>query len=105
VAKGERYAAVSPGARRTHSRWALDSGLAEGEPIEAHLAAPLARLEPKRDQIRQVAQHFPVQIGVAQYFHEVNPQFTIEPDMLRRYADLGLPIYFDQYCLGSDEGS
>lgn len=52
----------------------------EGAPIEAHLAALLRKLEPKRDEIGRVARRFVVQIGVAQSFHEVNPQFRIEPD-------------------------
>jgi hypothetical protein len=37
--KGEHYVAAFPNARRTHSRWALDSGLDEAEPVEAHLEA------------------------------------------------------------------
>lgn len=103
--KGEHYAAASADARRTHSRWALDSGLAEAEPVESHLVALLARLEPMREAIRRVAQQFPVQIGVAQYFYEVNAQFGLEPDILHRFGELGLTIYFDQYCLGRDEDS
>jgi hypothetical protein len=103
--KGEPYASPSPGARRTHSRWALESGRHEAEPVEAHLVALLERLEPKVEEIRRVSQRFDVQIGVAQYFHEVNPQFRIEADILRRLAALGVPLNFDQYCLGEDEGS
>lgn len=103
--KGETYGAPSKGGRRTHSRWVLASGLNEGEPIESHLRALLARLEPLREAIDRVQQRFPVQIGVAQYFYEVNPQFRIEPELLRRYASLGVAINFDQYCLGQPEGS
>src|SRR4030095_10933153 len=84
--KGEHYVASSPGARRTHSRWALESGLDEGEPLEAHLGALLARLEPKRREIRQVAERFTARIGVAQYFYEMNPGFRIESDILERLA-------------------
>jgi len=65
----------------------------------------LTRLESKRVEIRQVTRRFPTQIGVAQYFYEVNPQFRMEADILQRFADLGLPINFDQYCLGQEEGS
>jgi hypothetical protein len=103
--KGEHYSASSPGARRTHSRWALESGLDEGEPLEGHIRALLARLEPKQVEIRQVAERFTARIGVAQYFYEMNPGFRIESDILERLANLGLPIDFDQYCLGQDEGS
>lgn len=103
--KGERYASPSPAARRTHSRWSLESGLDEAEPLEAHFAALLTRLEPKRSEIGRVAQRWPTRIGVAQYFHEVNPQFLMEADILQRFAALGLPINFDQYCLGEDDGS
>ncbi len=103
--KGEHYDAPSPGARRTHNRWALKSGLDEAEPLEAHLGALLVRLEPKRAEISQIAQRFPARIGVAQYFYEVNPGFRLEPEVLERFAALGLPIDFDQYCLGRDEGS
>ncbi|SRR6266545_6384557 len=103
--KGERYASPSPAARHTHSRWSLESGLDEAEPLEAHFAALLTRLEPKRSEIGQVAQRFPTRIGVAQYFHEVNPQFFLDANTLQRLAALGLPINFDQYCLGEDEAS
>ena len=103
--KGEHYVARSPGARRTHSRWALESGLDEGEPLDAHFAALLTRLEPKRVEIGQVAQRFSARIGVAQYFYEVNVEFRIEPEILERLAALRLPIDVDQYCLGPDEGN
>jgi len=103
--KDEHYVTASPNARRTHSRWTIDSGLDETEPLEAHLSALLARLEPQHAEIAEVAQRFPAHIGVAQYFYEVNPQFELEVDILRRFARLGLPINFDQYCLRADEGS
>lgn len=102
---GERYASPSPNARRTHSRWSLESGLSDAEPLEDHFAALLMRLEAKRLEIDRVVQRFSTRIGVAQYFHEANPQFVLEPDMLRRLAELRLSIYFDQYCLGEYEGN
>ena len=101
--KGERFLPKYPDARRTHSRWVLSSGLDKTEPLEAHLEAILTRLEPMRAQIEQVAKRFPVEIRVAQYLHEVNPQFGLEADVLRRFANLGLAIQFDQYCREPDE--
>jgi len=103
--KGEQYVTASPNARRTHSRWTIDSGLDQAEPLEAHLSALLARLEPSHAAIARVAQLFPAHIGIAQYFYEVNPQFELDVDSLLRFAKLGLPLNFDQYCLGADEGS
>jgi len=103
--KGEHHIPAFPNARRTHSRWALSSGVDEKEPVEAHLAALLERLQTRRAQITEVARLFPTQIVVAQYFYEVNPQFCMGADLLQRFADLGLPIYFDQYCLGQEEES
>ena len=43
--KGERYDSASPNARRTHSRWFLESGLDQAEALELHLDALLAKLE------------------------------------------------------------
>jgi len=43
--KGERYAPASPSARRTHSRWFLESGLDQTEELEPQLDALLAKLE------------------------------------------------------------
>lgn len=103
--KGEHYEAGSSRVLRTHSRWSLHSGLDQRDPLEAHLTALLALLEPKRDGVRRVMQRFTAKIGVAQYIREANPQFRIEPDILGRLADLGIPIYFDQYCLGEEGGS
>ena len=103
--KGEHYVTASPDARRTHSRWTVDSGLDQTEPLEAHLSALLTKIEPRHAVIQQVAQRFPAHIGVAQYLHEVNPQFELKADILRRFASLGLPISFDQYCVQKDEGS
>jgi len=77
--------------------------LDEETPIEAHFDALLTRLEAKRSEIGLLAQRFPCHIGVAQYFYEVNPQFHIESDILRRFADLGVRLCFDQYCLADDE--
>ena len=103
--KGEHYVTASSNARRTHSRWTLDSGLPQTEPLESHLSALLQRLEPKHAEIAEAAQRFPAHIGVAQYFYEANLQFELEADILRRLGKLGLPINFDQYCLGENEGS
>ena len=102
-AKGEPSDVRFPRARRTHSRWALSSGLDEEEPLEAHFGPLLTKLESRRTEIGVVAQQFPVHIGVAQYFHEVNPQFRVESDVLRRLAALGVQLAFDPYCLGNDQ--
>jgi hypothetical protein len=94
--KGQPYDARFPGALRTHSRWALSSGLDEEKPVEEHFAALLAALETRRNEVTLVAQRFTVHVTVVQYLHDANPQFIIEPDTLRRFADLGVPVYFDQ---------
>lgn len=103
--KGEPSDAQFPDTRRTHSRWALPSGLDESAPVEAHFAALLIKLESRRNQIGQVSQRFHVKIAVAQYSYEANPQFCIESDILRRLADLGVRLSFDLYCLAKDENS
>lgn len=102
--KGEPSDARFPQARHTHSRWALSSGLGEDAPVEAHFDALLTKLESRGTEIGIVVQKFPVHIGVAQYIYEMNPQFHIESDILRRFANLGVRLSFDQYCLGEDEG-
>lgn len=101
--KGERSDSRFPEAHRTHSRWALSSGVDETAPVEAHFADLLTKLESRREEIGLVSQRFPVKIVVVQYVYETNPQFTIESDTLRRFADLGIRLCFDQYCLGEGD--
>ena len=103
--KGERYESLSPNARRTHSRWFLESGLDHTEALEPQLDALLAKLEPRKAQIALVQARFPVHIGIAQYFHEANPGFVLAPEALARLAKLGLAVDFDQYCLGGERSS
>ena len=103
--KGERYESVSPNARRTHSRWFLESGLDQGEELEPQLDALLAKLEFRKAQIALVHARFRVHIGIAQYFHDVNPGFVLTAETLARLAKLGLAIEFDQYCLGGQRSS
>ena len=104
-AKGDWYESASPNARRTHSRWFLESGLDHAEAVEPQLDALLAKLEPRKMQIALVQVRFPAYIGIAQYLHEVNPGFVLAPETLGRLAKLGLAVDFDQYCLGDERSS
>jgi uncharacterized protein DUF4279 len=100
--KGEQYAAGGPSLRRTFSRWSLSSGLPRTEPVERHLEALLAKLEPRQKEIKEIAARFPVMIGVA-HAHEHHPGFHLEPPILERLARVGLPVDFEQSGFGSEE--
>lgn len=103
--KGERYDSASPNARRTHSRWFLESGLDQAEALELHLDALLAKLELRHAQVGLIHARFRAHIAIAQYFHERNPGFVLTPETLARVAKLGLAVDFDQYCLGGEQSS
>ena len=73
--------------------------------MEEHLEALLSLLEERTPQVREVCERFDAGIHVAQYFYEVNPQFFLTSEALRRVAELGLSLSFDQYCLGESDDS
>jgi hypothetical protein len=101
-AQGDWYESVLPNARRTHSRWFLESGLDHAAAVGPQLDALLAKLEPRKTQIALVQARFPAYIGIAQYFAEVNPGFVLAPETLGRLAKLDLAVDFDQYYFGNE---
>ena len=84
---------------RTHTRWALSSGLSTDEPLEAHLEALLTTLEARYEAVRRCAKEFHACIRAAIYFAEVNPEFFISPSLAVRLGKMGVPLEFDLYCL------
>jgi hypothetical protein len=103
--KGEPYESASLNARRTHSRWFLESGLDQAEAPEPQLDVLLSKLELRSAQVAAVLARFRAHIGIAQYFNEMNPGFVLTPETLARLAKLGLAVDFDQYCLGGERSS
>ncbi len=101
--KGEHYSKKHPSAIRTHSRRMLESGCGKNESIETHIDALLKRLENLTEQVKKITNIYSARIGVAQYFYEVNPQFVLKPETVKKLANLEVEIYFDQYCLNEDE--
>jgi hypothetical protein len=91
-----------PTARRLFSRWALESRLSIGSPIEEHLIALLEQLEPRREAVDQVVRQFDAGLQIAAYFHQTNPGLHIDHPLLARISALGLSIDFDIYCLATE---
>lgn len=101
--KGEQYAAGGPSLRRTFSQWSLGSGLPRTEPVERHIEALLAKLEPRQQQIKAVAARFPAMLCVARSFQDPDPGIHLEAPILQRLARVGLPVGFDQ-CRSGEAG-
>jgi uncharacterized protein DUF4279 len=92
-----------PTARRTHSRWALHSGLHTSAGLEEQLLALLEKLESVGDRVRDIAAQFIAVVWAAAYTSDNNPGFGISPDLATRLGELGLGIDFDIYCLNPEK--
>ena len=94
-----------PTAKRTHSRWALHSGLPRTSPFEAHLLALLDKLEVLADPVRRVASRFTAGVQAAIYTADANPGMEVSAAAAKRLAALGLGIDFDIYRLPTESES
>lgn len=94
-----------PRARRTHSRWALQSGLPPTSAFEEQLSALLDKLEPLADGVRRVASRFTALVWAAIYTDDRNPVLHVSASAAGRLARLGLGIDFDVYHLSVEDDS
>jgi len=79
------------------SLWMLKSPLSEHESLDLHLQHLLDLLEPKREEIRELAKHFDIDFFCG--FSSENGQggCTFEPTLLERLAKLGVTVVLDLY--------
>jgi uncharacterized protein DUF4279 len=91
-----------PASHRTHSRWALKSGLSMSSSFEEQITALLSRLELIEAQVRAVAAQFNAVIWVAAYPTNCNPVFSISPEIASKLGNLGLGLDIDIYCTRMD---
>jgi len=103
---------VSPGrsdARRSQSLWSLESGLPRTEPMEAHVAALLVAAERRRAGLARVRPDVRTDFFCGAFRHDqwspvsaagtvvFGCGFVLEPDVLRRLAELEIPFSCDLY--------
>ena len=90
-----------PKARRTHSRWTLQSPLPLQAHVDDHIEALLSLLEPLTERIRDCAERFPTEFGCAIYYYQdFTPGIHFSEQAVQRTAALGLAIDLDLYFLG-----
>ena len=85
---------------RPFSSWHLTSPLPRTEVfLDAHIEALLDVLEPKREQLAEVAARYEVGMNCVGYYTSANPGIHLSAEVLRCCAGLGLSIDFDLYCM------
>lgn len=101
--EGEAFSDALPEARRTENRWILSSGLDASASHRDHFEKLIMKLERLGPALVQLRQQYRCGIGVSQYFFMDNPAFYLPETLLQRFADLGLPVSFDQIGLDRSE--
>jgi hypothetical protein len=97
--KGERSSSRHSVAKRT-SFWLLTCPLSYSLPPAKHLTWLLDQLEPKLNLIRSIAEEWNVTLFCS--FSSENGQggVTIDPSLLRRLANFGIPFVLDLHPPG-----
>jgi hypothetical protein len=91
------------GGRWPHGRWVLVSPGGRQASVEEQLLSLLPLLEERPDALAEAKRRYEVGLMCAAYYHEVNPGFHLDVELLRRVAALGLDLDFDLYCLAGTE--
>ena len=94
--KGERFSTRHNGVRRT-SFWLLQSPLDASQPLEEHLEWLLDRLEPKTDSIKSLVEKWYGDFFCGLFSEDLQGGATIESGLLRRLAQMGIPLVLDLY--------
>lgn len=85
------------GPKREQSLWRLESRLDENAPLDQHIAALLDAIDAHRDGFDAIRQYCEIDIFCGIFSGGGQGGFTMEPDLTRRVADLGLAVGFDIY--------
>jgi len=98
----ERGDPVLPGSSvREHSYWVIDSGLADaGDDLESHLAALLARIAPRHDQVLELsAAGYRMSWLCFVSAADGQGRVRLSPEFLSQIADLPVGLGFDIYAI------
>lgn len=103
--RDEPFSAAFPEARRLRSQWMLASGLPADALFRDHCRALLGQLEPRADQLRDVAGRWHVSLVVGQFYHHGDPALYLDEETVQRFAALGLDASFDQITHAPGHGT
>lgn len=87
---------------RKASRWSLESRLSRSEPIEAHIADVLDRLDEYPVKFTELACEFDGGMQVVGYFHARYPGLSFDAGLMARLGAYPLWLDLDFYDLWSD---
>jgi effector-binding domain-containing protein len=86
------------GAKRRHSSWILKSAGGRARPLEDQIEDLVAFAEERREALGPLAADHEARVFCGIFSGEgAQGGFTLEPGLLRRLADIGLPVVFDLY--------
>jgi len=106
IAPTTAWAAGDPGPHgnaRHFARWSLASPAGETATVEDQLTELLPLLEARAAAVAETIRRFDCGIQCAAYFHEANPGFRLDAELVARVAALGLSLDFDLYCLAAPD--
>jgi hypothetical protein len=83
--------------RHKTALWLLESGIDETAPLDQHIAALLDRIDARRADFDAIRQECEIDIFCGIFSDGDQGGFTLEPDIIRRLAEVGLALGFDIY--------
>jgi hypothetical protein len=98
--KGEGFGARNVSVRHT-SFWLLNSPLSVHAPLTDHLNWLLEVIDPKLDSINSLVRKWKVEIFCGFSSESGQGGVTFDPNLLRRLAQLGVPLVLDLYPPGN----
>ncbi len=96
---GDAFERGSLKSRRRSSRWMLNSGLSDAEPLSDHLRALMCRLEPKREGLLSLQDRFATRFVCVAYCYQAFG-WELDFDLQRRATALRVSFEFDIYRQG-----
>jgi hypothetical protein len=81
---------------RQFSRWVVESGLAESEPLEKHIGSLLGKLQPISGQLGRLSAECR-QTLVCVAFSVQSSGFILQPAILKQLAQLNVHLEYDFY--------
>ena len=88
-----------PEATRTENRWIISSGLDHHASHSDHFEKLLLKLERLGPGLPALQQRYRCGIGVSQYYFMDDPDFYLQPALVRRFRQLDLSVSFNQLSL------
>jgi hypothetical protein len=77
--------------------WLLESGIGETAPLDQHIAVLLDAIDARRDDFDAIRDECETDIFCGIFSDGDQGGFTLEPDIIRRLAEVGLAVGFDIY--------